>query len=148
MARVKASSDQTPMPVFGSGVILVPKMAPNGVLIRYPPAKGCPPSLVWHAAQCPTAERASPLATCSAEKLDGLGGSIGAIEGRHAKSNKPANMKQAVRIAIERRRIIIFFLWRVPEFPLELDSIGRMVTSETCRYRWVLPQLPAMKASR
>jgi hypothetical protein len=82
--------------VFGSGVILVPKMAPNGVFIRYPPANGCPPGRVWHAPQCPAAERASPLATSSAEKLDGLGGSIGAIEGRHAKRNKPANMKQAV----------------------------------------------------
>jgi hypothetical protein len=51
------------------------------------------------------------LTTCSAEKLDGLGGSIGAFEGRHAKSNKPTNMKQAVmRIAIEMRRIIVFFL--------------------------------------
>src|SRR5580692_8673974 len=124
MARMKASSDQTPMPVFRSGVIFVPKMAPKGVFIRYPPANGCPPGLVWHAAQCPTAERASPLATCSAEKLDGFGGSIGAIEGRHAKSNKPANMKQAVtRIAIEMRRIIVFFLQWVPEFLLELDSI-------------------------
>jgi hypothetical protein len=71
-------------------------MAPNGVFIRYPPANGCPPGRVWHAPQCPAAERASPLATSSAEKLDGLGGSIGAIEGRHAKRNKPANMKQAV----------------------------------------------------
>jgi hypothetical protein len=52
---------------------------------------------------------------------------IGAIEGRHAKSNKPANMKQAVtRIAIEMRRIIVFFLQWVPEFLLELDSIGRI----------------------
>jgi hypothetical protein len=64
------------------------------------------------------------LATCSAEKLDGFGGSIGAIEGRHAKSNNPANMKQAVtRIAIEMRRIIVFFLQWVTQFLLELDSI-------------------------
>src|ERR1700726_5292093 len=117
MARVKASSDQTPIPVFGSGVILVPKMAPNGVFSRYPPANACRPGWVWHAAQCPTAERASPLATNSAEKVDGLGGSIGAIEGRHAKSNKPANMKQAVTsIAIEMRRIIVVFLPSAPEF--------------------------------
>src|SRR5580693_7090161 len=117
MARVKASSDQTPIPVFGSGVILVPKMAPNGVFIRYPPANGCPPGWVWHAAQCPAAERASPSATSSAEKVDGLGGSIGAIEGRHAKSNKPPNMKQAVTsIAIEIRRIIVVVLPSAPEF--------------------------------
>src|SRR5580692_4035671 len=117
MARVKASSDQTPMPVFGSGLILVPKMAPNGVFIRYPPANRCPPGWVWHAAQCPTAERASPLATSSAEKLEGLGGSIGAIEGRHAKINKPASVKQAVtRIAIKMRRIIVIFFPSAPEF--------------------------------
>jgi hypothetical protein len=62
------------------------------------------------------------LATSSAEKVDGLGGWIGANEGRHAKSNKPANMKQAVtRIAIEMRRIIVFFFESVPEFLLELD---------------------------
>jgi hypothetical protein len=55
--------------------------------------------------------------TSSAEKVDGLGGSIGAIEGRHAKSNKPANMKQAVTsIAIEMRRIIVIFLPSAPEF--------------------------------
>src|ERR1700740_784049 len=124
MARVKASSDQVPMPVFGSGVILVPKMVPNGVFIRYPPANGCPCGWLWHAAQCPIDERASPLATNSAEKLDGLGGSIGVIEGRHATRNKPANMEQAVtRIAIEMRRIIVFFFQSVPEFPLALDSI-------------------------
>jgi len=117
MARVKASSDQTPMPVFGSGVILVPKMAPNGVFSRYPPANGCPPGWVWHDAQCPAAERASPLATSSGEKVDGLGGSIGAIEGRHAKSNKPANMKQAVTsIVIEMRRIIVVFSNRPRSF--------------------------------
>jgi len=62
------------------------------------------------------------LATSSAEKVDGLGGWIGANEGRHAKSSKPANMKQAVtRIAIEMRRIIVFFFESVPEFLLELD---------------------------
>ena len=62
-------------------------------------------------------ERASPSATSSAENVDGLGGSIGAIEGRHAKSNKPANMKQAVTsIAIEMRRIIVVFLPSAPEF--------------------------------
>src|SRR6202040_2390427 len=117
MARVKASSDQTPIPVFGSGVMLVPKMAPNGVFSRYPPANGCPPVWVWHAAQCPTAERASPLATISAEKVDGLGGSIGAIECRHATRNKPANIRQAVTsIAIEMRRIIVVFLPSSPEF--------------------------------
>src|ERR1700722_10646854 len=117
MARGEASSDQTPMPVFGSGVILVPKMAPNGVFSRYPPANGCPPGWVWHAAQCPAAERASPLATISAEKVAGLGGSIGAIEGRHAKSKKPANMKQAVTsIAMQIRQIIVVFLQSGPEF--------------------------------
>ena len=62
-------------------------------------------------------ERASPSATSSAENVDGLGGSIGAIEGRHARSNKPANMKQAVTsIAIETRRIIVVFLPSAPEF--------------------------------
>src|SRR6202043_1508434 len=117
MARVKASSDQTPIPVFGSGVILVPKMAPNGVFSRYPPANACRPGWVWDVAQCPTAERASPLETNSAEKVDGVGGSIGAIEGRHAKSNKPANMRQAVTsIAIEMRRIIVVFFPSGPEF--------------------------------
>src|ERR1700733_16311185 len=105
MARVKASTDHTPIPVFGSGVILVPKIAPNGVFTRYPPANGCRPGWVWHAAQWPTAERASPLATISAEKVDGLGGSIGAIEGRHAQSTKPANMRNNVTtIATERAR--------------------------------------------
>jgi hypothetical protein len=62
-------------------------------------------------------KRASPLATSSAEKVDGLAGSIGAIEGRHAKSNKPANMKQAVTsIVIEMRRIIVVFSNRPRSF--------------------------------
>jgi hypothetical protein len=44
-----------------------------------------------------------------AEKLSGTGRSTLAIVGRRAKSNKPANMKQAAtRIAIEMRRIIVF----------------------------------------
>src|SRR5580700_8928419 len=131
MARVKASSDQTPMPVFGSGVRLVPKMAPNGVFIRYPPANCCPPGWVWHAAQCPTAERASPLATNSAGKVDRLGGSIGAIEGRHAKSNKPANMRQAVTsIAIKMRRIIVVFFPLAPEFLGLFILVARSYRSE------------------
>src|SRR4029077_14824463 len=106
-------------------------MAPNGVFIRYPPANGCPPGWVWHAAQCPTAERASPLATNSAEKVDGLGGSIGAIEGRHAKSNKPANMRQAVTsIAIEMRRIIVVFFPLAPEFLGVFISVTHSYRSE------------------
>ena len=47
---------------------------------------------------------------------------MGAIAGRRARSNKAANTQQAAtRIAIEMRRIIIFFVPSVPEFPLEGD---------------------------
>ena len=49
---------------------------------------------------------------------------MGAITGRRAKSNKPANTTPAAaRIAIEMRRIVIFFVPSVPEFPLEVDFI-------------------------
>jgi hypothetical protein len=71
------------------------------------------------------------LATNSAEKVEGLGGSIGAIEGRHPKSNKPANMKQAVTsIAIEMRRIIVVFFPLAPEFLGLFILVARSYRSE------------------
>jgi len=45
MARTKAASDHRPMPVSGSGVMLVEWMTPNGVRKGCPPAKGGPHQL-------------------------------------------------------------------------------------------------------
>src|SRR5580704_315514 len=81
-------------------------MVPNWVCSAYPPANGGPPRRVWHAAQCPAAESISPLAIDSAGKLARLGGSMGAIAGRHAKRKKLSSPRAAAAtIAIATRRI-------------------------------------------
>src|SRR5260370_40246941 len=81
-------------------------MTPRRVFTPYPPATGCPPGRVWHASQCPAAERISPFAIESAEKLAGVGGSIGAFCGRHARTKNPSSpMTAAASIAIKTRRV-------------------------------------------
>ena len=53
MAARKSSSDQPPIPVFGSGVMLVDQIVPMGLSMGRPPASGSPPSAVWQATQSP-----------------------------------------------------------------------------------------------
>src|ERR1700720_2916541 len=112
-------------------------MIPNGVCSAYPPANGCPPGAVGHAAQCPIADRASPFATKSAGKLAGTGRAMGAIEGRHAKAKKttPAR-KTARRDPTKTRRVFGLLFQSVPESLLELDFISLAVSlNATARQR-------------
>src|SRR5438874_1417988 len=72
--------DHAPIPVSGSGVMLVDQMVPNGVTIWRPPALTAPPSVVWHTAQLPSAASCSPFAIVAAEYADGSGRATGAID--------------------------------------------------------------------
>src|SRR5215470_2678225 len=87
MARRKAASDQRPMPVSASGVILDENTVPNGVGTGRPPAKFLPPLTVWQSLQLPIAARSRPRLTRSDAKDCGAGGSMAAIAGRHAIKN-------------------------------------------------------------
>src|ERR1043166_8486753 len=86
IARSKAGYDHAPIPVSGSGVILVDQMVPNGVAIARPPALAAPPAVVWHTAQLPSAASCSPFAIVAAEYADGSGRATGAI-GRHGSAS-------------------------------------------------------------
>src|SRR5207253_10498731 len=86
MARSKAGYDHAPMPVSGSGVMLVDQMVPNGVSMARPPALTTPPGPVWHTAQLPSAASCSPLAMVAADQVDGSGRATGAID-RHGKAS-------------------------------------------------------------
>src|SRR4051812_8480901 len=86
IARSNAGYDQAPIPVSGSGVMLVDQMVPNGVSMARPPALTAPPSVVWHTAQFPSAASCSPLAMVAAEYADGSGRATGAIE-RHGSAS-------------------------------------------------------------
>src|SRR5437588_6006606 len=66
MARRKSSPLQSPIPVSGSGVMLVEWIVPNGVDNGSPPANGSPPGLVWQERQLPMAASSAPLATTAA----------------------------------------------------------------------------------
>src|ERR1700751_3713793 len=82
MARRKASSDHRPIPVSGSGVILVEKIVPNGVATGKPPVKFLAPRTVWQSLQLPSAASSRPRLTSSGSKDCGGGGSIAAITRR------------------------------------------------------------------
>jgi len=57
MARRNAASDQRPIPVSVSGVMLEEKIVPNGVGTGRPPVKLLPPRTVWQSLQLPVAAR-------------------------------------------------------------------------------------------
>src|SRR5229473_5784594 len=84
MARAKAASDQRPIPVSASGVMLEEKIVPKGVGTGSPPAKFLPPRTVWQSLQLPIAANSRPRLIRSASKDCSVGGSIAAIAGRHA----------------------------------------------------------------
>src|SRR3954468_21380281 len=86
IARSKAGYDHAPMPVAGSGVMLVDQMVPNGVSIARPPALTAPPGAVWQTAQLPSAASCSPFAMVAAEYADGSGRGTGAIA-RHGSAS-------------------------------------------------------------
>src|ERR1700740_1491112 len=74
MARRKASSDHRPIPVSGSGVILVEKIVPKGVATGKPPVKFLAPRTVWQSLQLPSAASSRPRLTSSGSKDCGGGG--------------------------------------------------------------------------
>ncbi|MCY1426126.1 hypothetical protein D9M71_419380 [compost metagenome] len=86
MARSKAAKDQRPIPVSGSGVILVLYNVPKGVSIASPPALTLPPPTVWHTAQSPAAATWRPRSSMAALQLPTPGGVTGAISARQGKA--------------------------------------------------------------
>src|SRR5713101_7390976 len=108
MARRKSSPVQRPIPVSGSGVMLVEWIVPNGVDNGSPPAKGSPPGLVWQERQLPMAVSSAPLATRAASN-----------EARSGASAAPATRGRSIDLAnartpssIEPARIILRFILR------------------------------------
>src|SRR4051794_24334269 len=86
IARSNAGYDHAPIPVSGSGVMLVDQIVPNGVSMARPPALTAPPAVVWHTAQLPSAASCSPFAIVAAEYADGSGRATGAMD-RHGSAS-------------------------------------------------------------
>src|SRR3989304_5707988 len=84
MARVNAASDQRPMPVSGSGVILVAYIVPNAVCTGRCPAYAGPLAAVWQTLQLPIKASCAPRITEARSNDAGGGGSTGANADLHA----------------------------------------------------------------
>src|SRR5438876_9249374 len=108
MARRKSSLVQRPIPVSGSGVMLVEWIVPNGVDNGSPPANGSPPGLVWQERQLPMAASSAPLATTAASN-EARSGAAAAAATRD-RSTDPADDRTLS--SIEPARIILRFMLR------------------------------------
>src|SRR5262245_18537606 len=107
MARSNAASDHCPMPAFGSGVMLVAWMVPNGVGSGRPPANGFPPAVVWQTPQLPIAASSAPRCTSSRSNDDLSGGGLSASAGSTAQATTPAAPSTVMMRTTKRMRLHI-----------------------------------------
>ena len=104
MARTKAASDQAPIPVFGSGVMLVELTVPKGVWSGRPPASARPPGAVWQTTQSPRAARPAPRWISAGRKALRGGGATGAIAGLALQIRNSVNPARSTTAATIRAR--------------------------------------------
>src|SRR3984893_6664336 len=110
MARRNAASDQAPMPVSGSGVMLLEKIVPKGVGSARPPAKGRPDRVMWQSLQLPMADNSAPTWTVRRSAFGIPPGEMGSIAGRQVQAKPiPTAMNTATTIACRIRRRYIMF---------------------------------------